>query len=84
MSSGGLSFDGAVEASQQLATTEEARACYAKNWLRYLYARLDATSDACTIDLIAQKLSSDDYGTKAALADLARTPSFLNREADSP
>ena len=81
--SGDLRFDGAVDASQRIAETNEARACYAKNWLRYMYARLDAASDACTIDSVAQKLAISSYGTKAALADFARTPSFLYRPTDS-
>jgi len=84
LGSGDLSFNGAVDASRQIALSEEARGCYAKNWLRYFYARLDADSDACSIDLIAQKLADPSYGTKAALADLARTPSFLYRSADQP
>ena len=84
LSAGELHFDGAVEASQQIAESREARACYAKNWLRYMYARIDAASDACTVDLVAQKFSDSAYGTKAALADLVRTPSFLYRAAESP
>jgi hypothetical protein len=74
-----LSFDGALEASKKIAESPEARACYASNWLRYAYARLDTDADACEVQDLTAAMSDAQYGTKQMLVDLTQSPSFQYR-----
>ncbi len=76
--------DGPIDASKKIAESQGARSCYATNWLRYVYARVNVSSDACTVDALAAGLKDALYGTKRLLADLTRTPSFLYRSKEAP
>lgn len=72
-------FDGAVEFSQLLATSQEVHACYLQNWMGYInghpfQAEEQATLDALTRDSLAGALPLKDAVIRIVTAD-----GFLNR-----
>lgn len=79
LSGGSLSFDGALDLIRQIAETEMARACYAKQWLRYAYARADAPADERILASVAENLEDDDYSVRQLLVDLTRPRAFTHR-----
>ena len=76
-----LEFEGAKELAQQVAARPEARACYAQNWLRYLWGRSDTSADLRTLATIAQRLGSSSYGVRELLLDVSASAAFAHLEA---
>jgi Protein of unknown function (DUF1592)/Protein of unknown function (DUF1588)/Protein of unknown function (DUF1595)/Protein of unknown function (DUF1587)/Protein of unknown function (DUF1585) len=73
-----LPFNNAVEFSAKLASDASVQACYAKNWLRYAYAREDGQGDACAIQTIQRSMAADEnYSVKSLLRDLVHSRAFL-------
>ena len=79
-----VSYANAVEFTHAIAESDQARACYATNWLRYLYARSESGADRCTIATVARAMADQSYSTKDMLADLTRTRAFLQRAPEEP
>lgn len=79
--SGQANFQNAIEASALIAESPEARACYAKNWLRYAYGRAEQPADECALAAMAGALASDDYKVTDLMLDLTRTKAFMFRAA---
>lgn len=79
-----MSFDGAIDASRQIADSESARACYASNWLRFVLARLETADDSCTVRQLADRMREPNYGVKSMLTDLVRSKSFQYRNSEVP
>ncbi len=73
-----LEFEGAKEFSAVLAGRSEAQACYARNWLRYLWGRADTEDDLRTLTTLRTKLSSRDYGVRDLLLDITSSAAFLH------
>lgn len=74
-----VNYENAVEFTRAIAESNQARSCYATNWLRYLYARSDSGADRCTIATVARAMADETYSTKDMLADLTRTRAFMQR-----
>lgn len=79
LSQGSFQFDGAVDLIRQIADSEMARNCYAKQWLRYAYARSEAISDDLTLKSLATQLADDTYSVRQLLTDLTRPRAFTHR-----
>ena len=56
-----------------------ARSSYAKQWLRYAYARSEAIADERTLDEIAERLADDTYSVRQLLVDLTEPRAFTHR-----
>jgi len=74
-----LQFSGALDLISQLAESESVRSCYAKQWLRYAYARSEAVSDAQTLAALGEHLADDAYSVRELLVDLTRPRAFTHR-----
>jgi len=79
LSGGGLEFSGALDLIMQLGESESVRSCYAKQWLRYAYARAEAVSDAQTLRALGEHLADDAYSVRQLLVDLTRPRAFTHR-----
>jgi len=77
-------FASGVELARAVASTGEARSCYARNWFRYVLGREETGSEACGLNELAARLADDSYTAVDLLADLAQTPSFRSRTAEVP
>lgn len=78
-----LEFEGGRQFSAEIAARPEAQACYAQNWLRYLWGRADTDADLRTLATIRQGLERPDYGVRELLLDITRSAAFLHLEAPS-
>jgi hypothetical protein len=76
-----LAFEGGKEFSAQIAQRPEAQACYAQNWLRYLWGRADTDADLRTLTTIRQGLTRADYGVRELLLDITASAAFLHLQA---
>lgn len=79
LSGGSLEFTGALDLIRQLAESESARSCYAKQWLRYAYARSDAVADEQTLATLGERLADDTYSVRQLLVDLTEPRAFTHR-----
>ena len=79
LSGGSFQFDGALDLIRQIADSEMARSCYAKQWLRYAYARSEAVSDDQTLAALGAQLADDSYSVRQLLTDLTRPRAFTHR-----
>ncbi len=75
------SFANAIEFAKIVSESDEARGCYARNWMRYAYQRADAAEDECDIDAMTTKLASASYSIKEMIGDLTQNNSFRYRSA---
>jgi Protein of unknown function (DUF1588)/Protein of unknown function (DUF1585) len=73
-----LEAEGAKELAARLAELPEARACYARNWLRYLWGRADTEDDLRTLTTLRAGLATPSYGVRDLLLDIVRSSAFLH------
>ncbi len=75
-------FANAVDFAKIVAASDEARGCYARNWLRYAYQRADGPEDGCDLDAMTTRLARSDYPLKEMIGDLTQNNSFRFRSAE--
>lgn len=71
-----LSFEGAAEFSRAISEIPRVRACYAKNWLNYVYGRHETAGDARTLGRIASALGEGAHGARDLLTLLTTGAAF--------
>lgn len=77
-------FDGAVELSQKIAQSMDARRCYIDHWFTFAYGRAASPdADACTSEALVEALTASD-GVRDLLLALSQTESFLYRPEVTP
>lgn len=78
-----LVFNGPVDLSQQLATKDVPKRCYAKQWFRFGMGRAEQAADACGLDAATDNfLETGDI--QAFLLDLTKTNAFRYRAVQDP
>lgn len=75
------SFANAVDLLQRIAQSDDARACFAKNWLRYGHGRELDERDACALEQLEAALRDSDGNVVELLVALAKTDQFRYRLA---
>jgi hypothetical protein len=75
------SFANAVELLQLIAQSDDARACFAKNWLRYGHGRELSEQDACALEQLETALRDSDGNVVELLVALAKTDQLRYRLA---
>jgi len=73
-----VSVDGGKQLGAAIANRPEVLACYARNWLRYLYGRADTNDDLRTLTRLRQRLAVRDYGVRDLLIDVTQSAAFLH------
>ncbi len=71
-----LAVEGGKEAALALAELPEARACYARNWLRYAWGRADTEADLRTLTRLRQGLADPSFGVRDILIEIAESTAF--------
>ena len=64
-----------------IVTAPAAKARYASKWVSYAYQREGAAEDACTVQQLADKMTTSGYTVKNLITDLTQTLSFRVRAA---
>lgn len=67
---------GAVELSEQIATSETLSDCVARNWVRYTLGRAAESEDACFVQTARESLTSNGGDVRELLIDLVTSPDF--------
>jgi uncharacterized protein DUF1592/uncharacterized protein DUF1588/uncharacterized protein DUF1595/uncharacterized protein DUF1585 len=76
-----LSFNNAVDLSQQLAKSTEAQTCVDRQWTRYLLGRPETMAEAGSMDLAAQKANATaGYSLRDMVTSLLSSKAFLYRQ----
>lgn len=74
-------FVGAVELSERIAGSQQARDCLATNWYRYTFGRQEQVEDSCSLAQVRERFRSSDGNLKELLVALTQTDAFLYRPA---
>src|SRR5688572_7828597 len=72
---------GPVELIRLLASSEEAQACFATNWMQFAYGRVLDAADDCTRQSVHAAFKSANYDVKKLLLELTQTDAFRYRPA---
>jgi hypothetical protein len=75
---------GPADLMAKIAASPAAKRSYAEKWVAYAYERPSNASDACTVDLLAQKLTQGGYNVLNLIADLTQTEAFQSRVVEAP
>jgi len=72
-------INGPVELVQKIASTEEAKSCFASHWIEYGYGRTLAgnADDVCTQVSVQDAFKKSGYNVKELLLSLTQTDTFL-------
>jgi hypothetical protein len=71
-----LPLEGGKDVARALATSPEAQACYARNWLRYAWGRADTEADLRTLTRLRQGLADPSYGVRDVVLEIAQSTAF--------
>jgi hypothetical protein len=71
-------LDGAIALADGIASSADARACYAKQWFRYALGRAEQTEDSCSVARITAALE-DDGAIADLLLALVTSDSFVHK-----
>ncbi len=77
-------FKDAKELVDLIATSQEARTCAARQWLRYTLTRKETAEDQASLDAESAAFSTSGYDLRALFLSVASTPSFLYRSSTPP
>jgi hypothetical protein len=78
-SGGEIPFQGAVDLMPRLASSEDARGCLARQWLRLGVGRADVAADEPSVNDAAAVLARPGGSVRDLLVTLTTTSSFLQR-----
>jgi len=76
-------FNGVRELGEMLAESDEARSCFAKNWLRYAIGKKEHAAESCSVDALSETLVNESNTIQAMFADYAATNAFFYRADES-
>jgi hypothetical protein len=73
----GVTVDGPVELSRAIASSPTAMSCFAQQYFRFTFRRMETPADQCTLDELSRSLSSG--GLFGLYRNVAFTPAFRHR-----
>lgn len=77
-------FVGPVELAQKIASSGDARNCFADKWQSFAYGRVLSEADACTRAQLQNAFRESGGNVKALLLSAAQTDAFLYLPAPTP
>ncbi|MEM9072720.1 MAG: DUF1592 domain-containing protein [Myxococcota bacterium] len=75
-------FDGLTDLADQLLTSEEAQACFAKHFFRFANERFEVREDGCSIGTMVDSFRESDFDVREMMVSLTQTDAFLYRAVD--
>jgi hypothetical protein len=79
----GGTYDGAVELSTKLASSQQVEQCAVKNWFRFAMARKEQSNDSCKLDALYAALDKGGGDVRELLVAIATSFEFTHRPAIS-
>jgi Protein of unknown function (DUF1592)/Protein of unknown function (DUF1588)/Protein of unknown function (DUF1595)/Protein of unknown function (DUF1585)/Protein of unknown function (DUF1587) len=83
LASGTISFKNAIDFSQQIAKTPEARDCLSRNWLRFLLRREESKLEGGSLKAVNQAFEASNYDMRELIVSLTKTRAFTHRNPDA-
>jgi hypothetical protein len=77
-------FNGPAELAKKVASSADARNCFADRWLAFAYGRVLSDGDACTRAQLENAFSESGGNVKALLLAATQTDAFLYLPAPNP
>jgi hypothetical protein len=79
-------FDGVIELTDRLATSETVQQCVARQWFRFASARVESADDACMLAEIDRRFAESDFDLRELMVSLVVQDGFVQRRipADPP
>lgn len=77
-------FSGPVELAKKIASSADARNCFADKWAAFAYGRVMSDADACTKQQLEQAFKDSGGNVKAMLLAATQTDAFLYLPAPTP
>lgn len=74
-------LDGGVALAWALAGSEQVQRCYARQWFRYAFGRLDGDDDAAVVDALERRFVAERGHVPTLLAELVGSDAFVHRRA---
>jgi hypothetical protein len=75
------SFNGGVELTQAIATSEVAQECVSMQLFRFALGRAETREDSCTIDFLAETFTESQHDMRALMRALVLSDAFRFRRA---
>jgi hypothetical protein len=75
--SGDRRFANAAEFIRLLATTDEVRACFVRQWFRFAFGRMESDGDAASLASVESAFTRSRFDVRELLIALVTSPSFL-------
>ena len=72
-------FEGVVELSDQLVSSDAVRACVARQWFRYATGRIESTDDVCTLGELDRRFEASGYDVRELMIAMVATDAFTHR-----
>ncbi len=74
-------FDGAIELTRKLASSEEVAECVSRQWFRFALGRVESQNDLCSIHSMQERLQSSGGDIRALLAQVVLSDAFRHVRA---
>ena len=72
-------FDGVIELSQILSTSDVVRACVASQWFRYAFGRVEGDDDEAHLELLNEAFAASDFNVRQLMIDVVLSDAFKFR-----
>lgn len=76
------SFEGTVELAKKLSESDDAQACFARQWFRFAYGLEENAELSCLVDKVGGDFAGGDLKIEELIVALTRTAHFAERMAD--
>lgn len=77
-------FDGATELTVRLANSLTAQRCYATQWYRFAFGRVESPDDDGHLSLLYDAFEASGFNVRQLLVELAASQAFRNRRRFAP
>jgi hypothetical protein len=77
-------FVGPVELAQKVASSQDARDCFAQKWLSFAYGRVPGEQDSCSLSQLETAFRESGGNVKALLLAATQTDAFLYLPLPAP
>ena len=72
-------FQTLPELARIIADSEASRACFATQYWRFAYGRLERPEDACSIDALTERFAAGGFDVRTLMIETVAAPAFVLR-----
>lgn len=72
-------FDGVIELTDRLASSETVQACMARQWFRFATQRIETNADRCSLDELDRRFAESGFDIRELMVGLVTIDAFTHR-----